>query len=187
MPLKIGRGVLFGALGLVGMLPMPASSQEEALPAPDRVFLHIGRSSRDAAVGGVGLRWESRWASQRLAGEFSGALDVSLSHWSAVSQERRAYGQLAVVPLLRWRPAAGGSAWFLEAGIGASFHHRRYEVAGVHMASRWNFQDVVALGRNFGPNGRREWSLRAVHVSNAGIRRPNPGEDLLVLRSSFAC
>ncbi len=185
MPLKTPGPVLV-LLALATMAP-GAAGQESApgLRAPDRVFLNLGRSSRDATVAGAGLRWESRWRSQRLGGEFSGAFDVSLTHWSAISQGRQAYGQLSLVPLLRWRPFDGESAWFVEAGIGASFHHRHYEVGEVRMGSRWNFHDVLALGRTFGPDGRREWSLRAVHVSNAGIRRPNPGEDLIVLRWSY--
>lgn len=49
-------------------------------------------------------------------------------------------------------------------------------------SSKFNFDDHVAIGRDF---GHVEVSLRGEHFSNAGISRPNPGEDFGQLRIAY--
>ncbi|MET0356790.1 MAG: acyloxyacyl hydrolase [Cellvibrio sp.] len=40
----------------------------------------------------------------------------------------------------------------------------------------------MGIGYNF---GKTEISLNFFHFSNAGLNRPNPGADMLLLRTSF--
>jgi hypothetical protein len=68
----------------------------------------------------------------------------------------------------------------VEAGLGLSLHDRPYRVARVQQASRLNFQEEVALGYHLGAG--RAVSLRLAHMSNAGLRKPNPGETWWSLR-----
>ena len=46
----------------------------------------------------------------------------------------------------------------------------------------FNFVDVIGVGRSFGPSRTQELGLRLQHVSNAGIRVPNPGQNFVQLR-----
>lgn len=160
-------------------------AQQAAAPARGpALFLEGGGSARDATVVGVGLRWPWRWEAERWGGQWSLAADASVHHWStSLATGREATTQLALVPVLRWRPDKGRSAWFVEGGIGLSLHDSHYVREDARMSTRWNFQDVLAVGRAVGE--RQEWSLRLVHVSNGGLRKPNPGEDLLLLRWSL--
>lgn len=148
---------------------------------PDGFFLEAGQTRRETDLIGLGLRWTWNWQSLRWGGQFSGGTELSLSRWSArLHAGRDNQAQLALVPLLRWTPDQGSSRWFVEAGIGLSLHQRRYETDDMRMSTRWNFVDTVALGRRLGPDD--ELSLRFAHVSNAGIKKPNPGEEMLMLR-----
>lgn len=141
-------------------------------------FVEAGRSAREAGVAGLGLRWA--WDPLRTLPRVRGATELALNRWSAPTPQGRQHPlQLTLVPVLRWTPAAG-SPWFVEAGIGLSWHDRHYTAGETQQSTRWNFQDVLAAGRGLGAG--QEVSLRYSHVSNAGLRKPNPGEDRLTLR-----
>lgn len=91
-------------------------------------------------------------------------------------------GVLGLVPLLRYRFGQGRSGWFIEAGIGVSLMDPIYRTSEKQFSTRFNFVDVAGVGRSFGSRRERELSLRIAHVSNADIKKPNPGENFLQLR-----
>ncbi len=160
--------------------PVVATAESPAgQAAPVAWFVEAGRTARQARVAGVGLR--RNWTRWRAPLGLQGATEVAVSRWwSASSTEvRGASTQLTVVPVLRWRPAPD-AAWFLEAGLGLALHGPRDGARSTQARTRWNFEDVIALGWQPAPG----WalSLRYAHVSNAGLRKPNPGEDRLLLR-----
>ncbi|WP_167784819.1 acyloxyacyl hydrolase [Ramlibacter rhizophilus] len=162
-------------------VPVVAQVQDNGW-RPDGYFLEVGRSARDTSIAGVGLRWNWAWQAQRWGGHFSGGTELSVAYWRATTLTGRSdRAHFALIPLLRFRPSAGASPWFVEGGIGLSLHPEPYEAEDIRMSTRLNFYDVLAVGRSVGPG---ELSLRAVHVSNAGIRRPNPGADIVMLRWS---
>lgn len=158
---------------------------------PDSVYLQAGGSRRDARVAGVGLRWNSAWPTHRWGISWSGALDFTVSGWSAPvtagGSQREHTAHWALVPIVRWQPHEGRSPWFAEAGLGLSLHHHRYRAEGQEQSSRWNFQEVVGVGRQLGDGeGHAQVSLRLSHFSNGGLRRPNPGETWWTVRWSHA-
>lgn len=131
----------------------------------------------------AGLLWPWSWRRDFGSMELTGLTEAYVSHWSAKGADRRqTYTQLGVVPLLRLRFDGGRSAWFIEGGIGASIMDRVYHTPDRQFSTTFNFVDVAGLGRSFGPGRRHELSLRFSHVSNAGIKQPNPGENFLQLR-----
>lgn len=148
---------------------------------PDGMHVELGRSTSDSAMAGLGLRWDWRWQRQQWGGRLTGGTELSLAYWSARSSAgRNAQPHLNLTPLLRWQGAGGSSPWFIEGGIGLSFHPHPSEIEEVPMSTSWNFHDVLAVGYRLGQGS--DLSLRAVHISNAGIRSPNPGAEVLMLR-----
>ena len=111
-------------------------------------------------------------------------LDVYLSDWAstAAPPARRHNTQLGVVPMARYRFADGQSPWFVEGGIGLSYLMATHHTPNGPFGSRWNFSDHLGVGRNFGAQRQHEVSLQANHVSNAGLRQPNPGETFVQIR-----
>ena len=94
--------------------------------------------------------------------------------------------QVGLVPLVRWRPDEGRSPWFVEGGIGLSWLDGDLRTPERTFSTRLNFSDNLGIGRSFGARGEQELSLRWQHTSNAGIRKPNPGQDLLLVRYAHA-
>lgn len=88
---------------------------------------------------------------------------------------------MGLTPMLRATPAATGQEdWFVEAGLGLTFSDGYYASGDRRFSRRYNFTTSVGAGWLLGRS--HEVSLRIAHASNAGIRRPNPGENLLQLR-----
>lgn len=145
-------------------------------------FVQAGIAEHDTATVAVGVFWPWSWRRAAWGGEFSGSTEAFVSHWRSLDVGgRRSHSTVAaVVPLLRYRPDAGRSPWFVEGGIGLSLGDQRYRTPFKEFSTRWNFYDVLAVGRDLGQG--RELSLRVAHLSNGSARQPNPGENLLIVR-----
>jgi lipid A 3-O-deacylase len=59
---------------------------------------------------------------------------------------------------------------------------RKFRTQDKEFSTAFNFVDVIGVGRSIGADRRQELSLRISHISNAGIKKPNPGEEFLQLR-----
>lgn len=79
-------------------------------------------------------------------------------------------------PFLRLeRPMEGSRLLFVEASIGVRLlSHTR--ISPDHtMSSAFQFSDQLGAGYQWGPEGRSTLGVRFQHLSNAGIKKPNPG------------
>jgi lipid A 3-O-deacylase len=155
---------------------------------PDAVTLQAGGGDSGALVVGAGLRWDWDFHRMRRKSELSAHTEVIVNEWRGERVDEsgeRFYTQVVVLPSLRMRLDRGASPWFLEVGIGASWMNRKFETPHKQLSTQWNFYDVLGLGYTLGgPQGTQEIDLRLVHVSNGGLRNPNPGLNTLQLRYS---
>jgi hypothetical protein len=150
---------------------------------PGGMFLEAGGADHSTYAATFGLVWPWAWKSVRLGGELTASTEVFASHWSArAASGRQSFAQVGIVPLLRYRFAGGSSPWFVEGGIGISLLSEVYRTPHKQFGSSGNFYDVLAVGRSLGDARAQELSLRLTHISNADIKRPNPGENFLQLR-----
>lgn len=166
-------------------LSVAASAFEDRTPA---FYVDAGRaphndtSTRSLTIGAL-LPWGGQdflWGTQ-----VTSYVDLFLSQWRAPRVGRDGhhnYSQLGAVAVWRFRLEEGASPWFLEAGIGATAMNDRYETPDRSFSTRFQFTQQLAIGRSFGARGEHELSLRVQHFSNAGIRKPNPGEDFYKVR-----
>ena len=153
---------------------------------PGGVFVQGGTGDHSLRAGTVGVVWPWAWQRPLGSGQIAGYTEAYLSRWSAKDTNGRAsFNQIAVVPMLRFRPDAGRSPWFLEGGIGLSYMDRLFAAQDKRFSTRFNFADTLGLGRSFGEQNRHELSLRLTHYSNGGIKHPNPGQNVIGLRYGY--
>lgn len=155
---------------------------------PSTVFLQAGEGEDTRAVT-VGLTWDWDKSWSLGLGRLGGHWELSASRWSypPMDGRREAWlGQVGVVPTLRYRWDEGMSTLFVEAGIGASWTTTLYQTQRKRFSTTFNFADHVGIGWTFGASREHEISLRIKHYSNAGIKRPNPGVNLLEIRYSHS-
>lgn len=150
---------------------------------PDGVSLQGSWGTNSARMAGAGLVWDWDWQSQRRSVTMTARTELLANHWRADDFGGGSQGwmQVVLLPTLRFELGAE-RAWFAELGVGASWLSSQYRTPHRRLATQWNFYDVVGVGRAFGAQREHELGLRWIHISNLGIREPNPGQDFLQLR-----
>lgn len=150
---------------------------------PHAVSAQVSAGTMDVHMAGVGVIWDWDWERLRRA-EVTAHTELLLNGWRAPAMGggHQTIWQVALVPTLRMQLARGRSPWFLEVGVGPSYMNKLLNTPDRQFSTRWNFYDLLGGGYQFGEHREHELGLRWVHVSNAGIKKPNPGEDFLQLR-----
>lgn len=182
IPSVLGASVLAALVG--GLAPHHAHA-DSAL-APSTVFLEAGSGGgTHEQTAGLTWDWDKTWSIG--SGRVSGYWEASIARWSYPGETGRStsLGKLEFAPMFRYRPSDGASRWFIEGGIGLTLMNRMFVSDRKRFSTRYNFGDHLGIGRNFGAQGQYELAVRVEHVSNAGIKEPNPGESLVQLRFSY--
>lgn len=107
-------------------------------------------------------------------------IETAAAHWEASSNRRpSSLWQVAIMPTLRWW---WDPRYYAEFGTGPSYISRTW-FADKELSTRLQFNSFVGVGMRLGNSHRL--GLRYTHVSNASIKRPNPGLNLLELSYSY--
>lgn len=107
-------------------------------------------------------------------------VELGASYWKASGdREPDSMWQVSAVPMLRWWPS---DAYYLEAGVGPSLLSRAH-FAGKQLSTRFQFTSHIGGGILVGDAHR--FGLRYTHVSNASIKTPNPGLDLIEVSYTY--
>jgi lipid A 3-O-deacylase len=153
---------------------------------PGGVFMEGGEGDRAVHAASIGLVWPWSWQHATAAGAWTAYTEAYLSRWSArVDGGRSDFDHVGVAPMFRYRGTHGASPWFVEGGIGLIYMDRLFTTPEKKFSTRLNFADTLGVGRNFGERGRHEVTLRFTHFSNAGLKRPNPGQNLLRVKYAY--
>ena len=151
---------------------------------PDGYVVQGGAGTNTANMAGAGVVWDWNWELLRRKAEITAHTELLVNHWraDAFGGGTQGFTQLVLLPTARFRLSQGRSPWFMEFGIGISVLDRKYLTPHRTFSTRWNFYDTIGIGHSFGASHEHELGLRWVHVSNANIKKPNPGQDFLQLR-----
>jgi lipid A 3-O-deacylase len=151
---------------------------------PDAASLRIGAGSHGTSMAGVGIVWDWDFERLRRKAELTAHTEFMVNTWraDAVGGGTQTITQLALLPSLRMTLSQGRSPWFIELGVGISWMDRLFVTPQKRFSTQWNFYDMMGVGYQFGANRGHELGLRWAHVSNAGLKKPNPGQDFLQLR-----
>ena len=178
------------ALVLAAMcLPSIAAAGADRSPwLPSRAFVQLGVAEH-ASAAVVGAIWDWGWFRDVGWGRLTGYWDVSFGRWASdrVDGDSNSHAwvtQLGFTPVLRLYPGRNGAGWYVEGGIGANMLVPVYRTEDKRFSTKFNFGDHLAVGWTFGERAEHELAVRIQHFSNAGIRKPNPGENFLQLRYS---
>ncbi len=136
----------------------------------------------------VGFQWDWNKDWFRTAGGYhlNGYWDLNVGWWHGSryndGHESQNLGVIGITPVFRWENASKKGP-DVEAGIGASFFSENYNNNGNKMGTSFEFADHIGVGYVF--NNNFDLGLRVQHYSNAGISKPNDGENFIVLRGAY--
>jgi hypothetical protein len=126
-----------------------------------------------------------RWF-QRNGRHLAAYWDVSLARWrtkawNSTPGEHKSVTTVGLTPVFRYR-SDSGLGWYAEGGIGLQYFSDAYYNGDKQLATRFQFGDHLGAGYVFA-NG---WDVgaRFQHFSNGGLKKPNDGVNLLILRAS---
>lgn len=159
--------------------------------AIDTISLETGVSAKSPETRLVRLAiqsdWERPWfEGARLRG--TGHWDFSAAQWSTrVGGRRDEIYNFGITPVFRIQSAQPG-AWapYAEAGLGVHYLSDREIYTGRRFGTNLQFGTHIGVGIRFGSQGQFDLSYRIQHLSNAGIRGPNPGIDFHLIRLQMA-
>jgi lipid A 3-O-deacylase len=159
-----------------------------ALPsrALDGVSFEVG-SGDGVRMGRAALQWD--WKSRMLQGanwHVGGYWDVALGYWNRNDTRPGEHDELydfGLTPVLRLQPN-GLTGPYIEAGIGLHLLSHT-SIGDKQMSTAFQFGNHAGVGYRFGPKGSYEIGYRFQHISNAGIKKPNPGVNFHQLRVQY--
>ena len=144
--------------------------------AVDSVSFEAGPG--DAAdLARVGLQWNAPSQHVSPSGRvLSGYLDFTGAVW----KDGRALADLALTPILRLEH--GPARPYFEIGLGVHLLSSRPARDEREFSTALQLALDLGTGFRFGEGGRYDLALRVQHVSNGGLRKPNPGANFILLR-----
>jgi lipid A 3-O-deacylase len=163
-------------MALAALLALAACS----LPASaiDSASVEVGQGN-GVDMWRIGAQW--KWQRKWLAGagwHLGGYWDAQLGAWKGRNQ----LVDVGITPVFRFQESSPGRiSPYLEAAIGFHLLSKK-RIDSRRFGSAFQFGDHVGAGLRFGTRGRYDLSLRYQHLSNGGIRKPNPGINFTQLR-----
>lgn len=163
---------------LLAVLLGCAGTSATAAPALD-LTVSAGAGTQHVDKLGLVLGWtrpEPLWQGRRW--RLMLRHELELASWRVANA--RDLLELGYSPVLRLeRPLSGTSVFFVEGSIGARLLSHTRVSAERRMGTAFQFADMLGLGWQWGRHGHSTLGLRLQHISNLGIKRPNPGIEFL--------
>ena len=160
---------------------------QQASYAADSTSLEFGTGNHTKVVRlAAQWNWERKWWASN-GNHISGYWDFSIAgwrgnHYRGVPGEEQIIASIGITPVFRWQNDSLRGAYF-EAGIGAHLMSDVYNNNGRRFSTAFQFGDHIGVGYVF--PSRLDVGIKFQHFSNASIKKPNPGVNLLIVRASY--
>lgn len=140
------------------------------------VSLGYGQSTDNIDVYRAGIlkQWSVTWFENR-AGHVGGYFELSYSRWEHGGDDVNA---VALSPVFQYLFHVESATWYpyIEAGIGLAYIDD-YTINNRDLSTNLLFEDRVGVGIKV---NNVDISFRYIHYSNAGLKEPNNGVDILI-------
>lgn len=127
----------------------------------------------------LGLVWDPHLTWWEIGGWHFGLVgEAHAVYWHVDGNTQNdKIGEFGATPVFRFEKSAGLIRPYVEAGVGLRIITHPTIAEGYTMSSAFQFADMVGVGAKFGERQQYQVGYRFQHLSNAGIKRPNPGID----------
>jgi len=138
-----------------------------------------GGNGVDVVRAGVQWKWASKWFT---GGSYhvGGYWDLQLGQWNGASN----ITDIGLTPTFRLESTSGLGP-YAEAAIGFHYLSGKNITTAKQFSTNFQFGDHIGAGYRFGDKGQYDLGLRLQHLSNGGIKKPNPGINHALLRFQY--
>jgi len=143
--------------------------------ALDSLSLELGKGSHDVDEWRLGAQWRQKpkWLDDTIMSLY---WDATLGTWEA---DIGTVQDLGLTPTFRYGHEHGA---YFDFGIGFHVLSETRISSTTDFSTKFQFGDHLGIGYRY---DRYDFSVRAQHLSNAGIRNPNPGINFLQVRVQY--
>lgn len=159
------------------MLGVLASLSSSPARADLGVSTAYGLADHHTSTADLALVWDPNLHFWQLGDwDFSlrGELHAAWLH-NSEGEDPRTLGAFGVTPLVRFGKTSGVIQPYIEAGVGVRLLTGTQLNDSYDISTAFQFADMAGVGFKFGERGQYEIGYRFQHISNASIKRPNPG------------
>ncbi len=143
--------------------------------AVDSISAEYGVGTRGVDEWRVGVQWlqEPSWL---VGTNWRLYWDATIGNWSS---DTGALQDAGLTPTLRYGHEHG---LYVDGGIGYHVLSERRISSNIGFSTKFQFGDHLGVGYR---SSRYDVSMRLQHLSNAGIRNPNPGINFMQVRVQY--
>lgn len=125
----------------------------------------------------VGVNWDSGYAWGNPQGWLVNLQwEFVLAEWNTRSGvNHHNVTEFGFSPIVRLEKRGGPLVPYIEGSVGVRVLSHAGTSDDHRMGSAFQFADMLGVGVAFGPKQQAEAGFRFQHMSNAGIKQPNPG------------
>jgi lipid A 3-O-deacylase len=168
-----------GALTIQGALLLSLFAGCTAASA-DQFGVQLGAaiSDHDVKKGDLGFVWDPNltwWYFGGFHFTVVGEAHVGVWHYSGSNAVNQNIVEVGAQPMFRIIKDSGSIRPYFEAGAGVRFLSHPTVASDYTLSTAFQFTEVVGLGAQFGGRQQYQAGFRLQHISNADIKRPNPG------------
>ena len=148
-----------------------------AAHAADGISVDIGKGDRHTSLARVAMHWNYELV-KFAPHDVHPYIEVSVAHWHT---DKSGLYDTAITPVFRYARSPRNGP-YVEAAIGLHIISGTHLQENVSFSTRFQFGDHIGVGMRRGPY---DLGLRLQHLSNAGLRNPNPGINFLQLHLAY--
>jgi len=137
-----------------------------------------GVADHDIKKADLGVVWDPNWTWWEIGGfHFTVVGEAHVSYWRSTADDavHPNIFEVGLTPVIRFVRSSGTIRPFIEAGVGIRLLSHTRITDTLSVGSAFQFADMVGVGAIFGSHQNYQAGFRFQHLSNGGIKEPNPG------------
>jgi hypothetical protein len=137
-----------------------------------------GVADHDIKKADIGVVWDPNWTWWEIGGfHFTMVGEAHVSYWHSTEDNavHPNIFEVGLTPVIRFVRSSGTIRPFIEAGVGIRLLSHTRITDTFSVGSAFQFADMVGVGAIFGSHQNYQAGFRFQHLSNGGIKEPNPG------------
>jgi hypothetical protein len=137
-----------------------------------------GVADRDIKKADLGVSWDPGLTWWEIGGfHFTLVGEGHVSYWHTTEDNavHPNIWEVGFTPVVRFVKSGGYIRPFIEAGVGVRLLSHTRITQDFSVGSAFQFADMVGVGMIFGAKQNYQVGYRFQHLSNGGIKEPNPG------------
>ncbi|MFM0758267.1 acyloxyacyl hydrolase [Paraburkholderia strydomiana] len=160
------------------ILTLLFSGENAAIASDWGVQFAAGVADHDVRKADFGVAWDPGLRWWEVGGyHFTVVGEAHFAYWD-IREKPPSHSNIwefGLTPVFRFIKSSGYIRPFVEAGVGIRMLSHVDETPDRSFSSSFQFADMIGIGAQFGTHQNYQAGFRFQHLSNAGIKHPNPG------------